>query len=179
MKLVHALTLAAALVGGGIAAQAGDSCPAGGDKPAGACPESAKKPDSCGPDGGGCCPSGEVANTTFKLIDTETLAKLVAEKDAAKKAVIFDVNSDERFAKGHVPGAKHITKDGLTAANLPADKAAHIVFYCGSEKCPSSTVAAKKALALGYTNVSVYKPGIAGWEAAKQATESTPATTPS
>ena len=167
MKLVHALTLAVAHAGGARAAHAGDGCPAG------ACPEGAKKPAAGCPDGGGCCPSGAAEKTAIKQIDTETLAKLVAEKDPAKRVAIFDVNSDERYAKGHVPGAKHLGKDGVTAAALPADKGAQVVFYCGSEKCPASTAAAKKAVELGYTNVCVYKPGIAGWEAAKQATEGT------
>lgn len=119
--------------------------------------------------GDACCGGGKKASAEAiepKLITTEELAKLVAEK----KAFIFDVNSPERFAKGHIPGAKRVGKD-LAAADLPADKAATLVFYCAGEQCPASAHAAKKAIELGYTNVFVYKPGIAGWEAAKQPTE--------
>lgn len=156
MKLTYALAVTAALLGGATAshrAVAGEDC-------------------------GGCC--ADKAKTAIGQISTEELAKLVSERQVAeKKAYVFDVNSADRFAEGHIPGATHTAKDKL--AGLPADKAAKLVFYCGSEKCGASTAAAKKAVELGCTNVFVYKPGIAGWEQAKQPVEkAAPATgTPS
>lgn len=143
MKAIYGLALAVALVGAPVTASfAGEGCPAGG-----------------------CCGAKE---TKVVQLKTEELAKLVAEK----KAVVIDVNPAERFAKGHVPGAKNVAgADKVDATVLPADKAALVVFYCAGLKCGASEKAAKKAVELGHTNVAVYKPGIAGWEEAKQAVE--------
>ena len=150
MKIVHAFAIVAALAGGTTAVLAGDEC--------------------CGGKGAKTAEN----KTEIKQITTEELAKALEEK----KVVVLDVNSAERFAQGHIPTAKHVTQQ-VTAADLPADKAAALVFYCGSEKCGASMKAAKNAVALGYTNVSIYKPGIAGWETAKQPTEKgAPAATP-
>ena len=150
MKLVLSMAVAAALLGAPAVLRAGDDC--------------------CGK-GGDCC--GNKEKQPIAQVTTEELAKIVAEK----KAVIIDVNPAARYAKGHVPGAINADYEKLDAKILPADKAAAIVFYCASEKCPASEMAACQAIALGYTNVKVYKPGIAGWEAAKQPTQgSAPAT---
>lgn len=143
MKIFHSLSLAAALIGGGVAAYGDD---AKADKP-------------------GCC-GGECCAAIVKLT-TEDLAKIVAEK----KAVVIDVNAPERYAKGHVPGAKNVAFDKVTEKDLPADKTTRLVFYCANEKCNACEVAAKAACELGYKNIAVYRPGIMGWEAAKQATE--------
>jgi rhodanese-related sulfurtransferase len=166
MKLVYALTLAAAIAGAGIS-YAGDEgkCPMGGDKAGqGSCPAGGEKTEGGCPMGGGCCGAKETKVVELKL---EELQKLVAEK----KATIIDVNPAERYAKGHIPGAKNAKFDALEAKDLPADKGAQLVFYCASEKCGACEKAAKAAVAMGYTNVAVYRGGIAGWENAKQAVE--------
>ena len=64
----------------------------------------------------------------------------------SKSAVIIDVNGNESFKAGHVPGALNFTaiKDNL-AANLPKKKDALIVAYCGSPKCGAYLRAAKAA----------------------------------
>ena len=153
MKILHTLALAAALLGASAAVYAGD-----GDKaPAGECPAGGKA-------AGGCC-----ADKGGKVVELKTaeLAKMVAEK----KATIVDVNPAERYEKGHVPGAKNAKFDAITEKDLPTDKNAQLVFYCASQKCGACEVAAKKAVELGYKNVAVYRPGIAGWETEKQAIE--------
>ena len=43
---------------------------------------------------------------------------------------VFDNNSRGRWARGHVPGAKNLHAYGYEASELPADKAATLVFYC-------------------------------------------------
>jgi len=91
---------------------------------------------------------------------------------ASKSAVIIDVNGDESFKAGHVPGALDFAsiKDSL-AASLPTKKDALIVAYCGNPKCGAYLRAAKAAQKLGYTNIKHMSAGISGWKAAGMKTE--------
>jgi rhodanese-related sulfurtransferase len=90
----------------------------------------------------------------------------------SKSAVIIDVNGDESFNAGHVPGALNFAaiKDNL-AASLPKKKDALIVAYCGNPKCGAYLRAAKAAEKLGYTNIRHMPAGISGWKAAGMKTE--------
>jgi rhodanese-related sulfurtransferase len=90
----------------------------------------------------------------------------------SKSAVIIDVNGDESFKAGHVPGALDFAaiKDSL-AASLPKKKDALIVAYCGNPKCGAYLRAAKAAQKLGYTNIKHMTAGISGWKAAGMKTE--------
>ena len=90
----------------------------------------------------------------------------------SKSAVIIDVNGDESFKAGHVPGALDYAsiKDNL-ASSLPKQKDALIVAYCGNPKCGAYLRAAKAAQKLGYTNIKHMTAGISGWKAAGMKTE--------
>jgi rhodanese-related sulfurtransferase len=90
----------------------------------------------------------------------------------SKSAVIIDVNGDESFKAGHVPGALDFDaiKDKL-AASLPQKKDALIIAYCGNPKCGAYLRAAKAAEKLGYTNIKHMSAGISGWKAAGMKTE--------
>ena len=90
----------------------------------------------------------------------------------SKSAVIIDVNGDESFKAGHVPGALNFAaiKDNL-AASLPKKKDALIIAYCGNPKCGAYLKAAKAAQKLGYTNIKHMSAGISGWKAAGMKTE--------
>ena len=84
---------------------------------------------------------------------------------AKKSAVILDVNGSDSFKEGRIPGAiDYIANEAKLAALLPKDKKALIVAYCGNEYCSAYQAAASAAVALGYTNVVHYKPGIDGWK---------------
>ncbi|MEY3015487.1 MAG: hypothetical protein RIT45_4222 [Pseudomonadota bacterium] len=98
-------------------------------------------------------------------------ADLNTKMQGAAQIHVFDVNSAERFAKGHIAGAKHVSLKEFDAAPLPPNKDAMLVFYCGSPKCGASHRAAKLAAAKGYTNLWVMPDGIKGWEAAGLPTE--------
>jgi rhodanese-related sulfurtransferase len=91
----------------------------------------------------------------------------------SKSAVIIDVNGDESFKAGHVPGALDfaVIQDKL-AASLPQKKDTLIVAYCGNPKCGAYLKAAKAAQKLGYTNIKHMSAGISGWKAAGLKTES-------
>ena len=90
----------------------------------------------------------------------------------SKSAVIIDVNGDDSFKAGHVPGALNFAaiKDNL-ALSLPKKKDALIVAYCGNPKCGAYLKAAKAAEKLGYTNIKHMSAGISGWKAAGMKTE--------
>ncbi len=63
----------------------------------------------------------------FGLMTAGELAKILGQKDVA----VFDANSAETFAKGHVPGATFLEEyRKFPASVLPADKATRVIFYC-------------------------------------------------
>ena len=67
----------------------------------------------------------------LKTLTVDEVAARVAAHDG--KTFVFDDNPHDRFAKGHVPGAHWVAASEPTAAELPADKGALLVFYCASE----------------------------------------------
>jgi hypothetical protein len=74
-------------------------------------------------------PSGGTGDP--KSLTVDEVAALVAAHDG--KTFVFDNNDKERWVRSHVPGAKWLDYDNVTAADLPADKGARLVFYCASE----------------------------------------------
>jgi rhodanese-related sulfurtransferase len=99
----------------------------------------------------------------------------VADLKAAiesKKAVVIDVNGASAYKAGHIPGAINFAEAKADLAKqLPAEKDALIVAYCGGPKCSAYTAAAKAAKELGYTNVKHLSAGISGWKKAGEKTE--------
>ncbi|MBX7207991.1 MAG: rhodanese-like domain-containing protein [Verrucomicrobiaceae bacterium] len=104
----------------------------------------------------------------FEDISIADLKKAIADK----KVTIIDVNGSDSFNAGHVPGAIDFeAKKGDIATSLPADKGALVVAYCGGPSCNAYQAAAKKAVALGYTNVKHLSAGISGWKSAGEKLE--------
>ena len=109
-----------------------------------------------------------IASNQFPDIGHDELKKAMKEK----KVTLIDVNGSESYSKGHIPGAiDFAANEDKLAANLPKDKDALIVAYCGNERCKAYMQAAIKAKELGYTNVKHYSKGIAGWKSAGEKTE--------
>jgi rhodanese-related sulfurtransferase len=104
----------------------------------------------------------------FPDISLNDVNKLVE----SKSAVIIDVNGNESYKAGHIPGAINFAaiKDNL-ASSLPKKKDTLIVAYCGSPKCGAYLRAAKAAEKLGYTNIKRMSAGISGWKAAGMKTQ--------
>ncbi|HEU4733469.1 MAG TPA: hypothetical protein VFT22_36500 [Kofleriaceae bacterium] len=67
----------------------------------------------------------------LKPLTVEQVAARIAAPDG--KTFIYDDNSKESWVKGHVPGAKWLDSDHVTAADLPADHTATLIFYCHDE----------------------------------------------
>jgi rhodanese-related sulfurtransferase len=95
----------------------------------------------------------------------------VDKRRSEKNFFVYDNNRKERYDEGHVPGATWVRPSEVTAAVLPADKSATLVFYCANRSCGACHEAAEAAIKLGYTNVYVMPEGIAGWEAQKLQTD--------
>jgi rhodanese-related sulfurtransferase len=79
-----------------------------------------------------------------------------------EKVMIIDARPYKpKYWKGHIPMAVSIPDsqfDKMTD-KLPKDKDALLVFYCGGLHCKLSHKSARKAEALGYTNVKVFAEG--------------------
>jgi rhodanese-related sulfurtransferase len=80
----------------------------------------------------------------------------------AEDVMIIDARPKRaKYDKGHIPGAVSIPDSQFDKMvdQLPTNKDALLVFYCGGLKCPLSHKSAFKAEKLGYTNVKVFAEG--------------------
>lgn len=80
----------------------------------------------------------------------------------AENVMIIDSRPKRaKYDKGHIPGSVSIPDSQFDkmADQLPANKDALLVFYCGGLKCPLSHKSAFKAEKLGYTNIKVFAAG--------------------
>lgn len=95
-------------------------------------------------------------------IGVETVKDMLTKGESF---LLVDSRPLVKFLEGSIPSAVSIpdsTFDKKTGL-LPADKATQLVFFCGGYECPLSHSSARKALALGYTNVKVCEAGEPAW----------------
>jgi len=98
-----------------------------------------------------------------------TVGWVKKQSDSNAGMVVVDSRPKrKKYDKGHIPTAISIPDSQFDKLKdqLPADKGTMLVFYCGGLKCPLSHKSAKKAIALGYTNVKVLAEGYPAWVAA-------------
>jgi hypothetical protein len=73
----------------------------------------------------------------FPALASDEFGSLTVQQVSArlkeKNFYVFDNNEQGRFQKSHVPGARWLNPYSVKASDLPADKAATLVFYCASE----------------------------------------------
>ena len=67
----------------------------------------------------------------LKQLTVEQVAARLAAPDG--KTFLYDNNVKESWVKGHVPTATWLDDEHVTAADLPADKTATLIFYCHNE----------------------------------------------
>jgi len=99
----------------------------------------------------------------MKTISAEELKEKI---DAKEDFVLVNVLSKESYEARHVPTSINIPVDEVesrASSELP-DKNKEIIVYCASKTCLASPRAAKKLEEMGYTNVTEYEAGIAGWQ---------------
>ena len=121
---------------------------------------------------GPAAPAAAVEKTKeaqIKVASVDEVATFVKERTAT----VVDANGSEtRQQYGVIPGAVLLTNHREFAlSELPAAKSNKLVFYCGGTMCRASDKAASRAVAAGYTDVSVLRDGIKGWKAAGQPTD--------
>jgi rhodanese-related sulfurtransferase len=96
---------------------------------------------------------------------TITLAELQARLDGPTPPVLVEALGPQHYEKAHLPGAINIphTEVRTLAPSLLPDRDAGIVVYCANGPCQNSGIAARVLESLGYTSVSDYHEGKAGW----------------
>lgn len=99
------------------------------------------------------------------IVDANFVAQY-AKVPMEENVMIIDSRPKQaKYDRGHIPMAVSIPNtyfDKMTD-QLPKDKNALLIFYCGGLKCKLSHKSAAKAEALGYTNVKVFAEGFPGW----------------
>jgi rhodanese-related sulfurtransferase len=83
--------------------------------------------------------------------------------DAGEKIVLVDTREESEWARGHVPGAVHLSK-GIIERDIEKtvpDKDAVVVLYCGGGF--RSALAADNLQKMGYRNVISMDGGWRGW----------------
>ena len=63
----------------------------------------------------------------------------------------IDVNAQASWLRARVPGAMNLDPTGFRGEDLPANKAALLVFYCSNLLCRKAPNAARRAKGSGYT----------------------------
>ncbi|HEX4076378.1 MAG TPA: rhodanese-like domain-containing protein [Candidatus Acidoferrales bacterium] len=83
--------------------------------------------------------------------------------DAGEKIVLVDTREESEWARGHIPGAVHLSK-GIIERDIEKtvpDKDATVVLYCGGGF--RSALAADNLQKMGYRNVISMDGGWRGW----------------
>lgn len=99
------------------------------------------------------------------IVDTD-FVKEYAQIPPRKDVMIIDSRpAARRYDVGHIPSAVNIpdTQFDKLKHLLPEDKTRLLIFYCGGLDCMLSHDSAKKAEALGHTNIKVYAEGEPEW----------------
>lgn len=76
---------------------------------------------------------GHAAAPAEAEIPAMSVADLAAALERHDTVAVYDANGPERYAQGHIPGARHVGHDQVTAAVLPQDRGTRLVFYCYNE----------------------------------------------
>jgi rhodanese-related sulfurtransferase len=100
------------------------------------------------------------AKTRIKEEDIHATKKRM---DSGERFVLIDTREDSEWARGHLPGAIHLSKGIIERdiENSIPDKGATIVLYCGGGF--RSALAADNLRKMGYGNVVSMDGGWRGW----------------
>lgn len=98
-----------------------------------------------------------------KRVQEEDFRETKKRLDAGEKIVLVDTREDSEWARGHIPGAIHLSK-GIIERDIEKtvpDKDATVVLYCGGGF--RSALAADNLQKMGYRNVISMDGGWRGW----------------
>jgi rhodanese-related sulfurtransferase len=91
------------------------------------------------------------------------VADVKRRMDSGEKFVLIDTREDNEWAKGHLPGAVHLSK-GIIERDIEQrvpDTGAKLILYCGGGF--RSALAGDNLQKMGYTNVESMDGGWKGW----------------
>ena len=98
-----------------------------------------------------------------KRIKEEDYREVKKKIDSAHPLILVDTREDSEWARGHIPGAVHLSK-GIIERDIEKtipDKDTEIVLYCGGGY--RSALAADNLQKMGYRNVISMDGGWRGW----------------
>ena len=105
----------------------------------------------------------DIVNDARSRVRECTVSDVKARLDAGESFELVDVREESEFARGHLPGARHLGKGVIerdVESTIP-DPATPIVLYCGGGY--RSALAADALQRMGYTNVVSMDGGWRGW----------------
>ena len=98
-----------------------------------------------------------------KRVKEEDFRETKKRLDTGEKIVLIDTREESEWARGHIPGAVHLSK-GIIERDIEKtvpDKDATVVLYCGGGF--RSALAAEELQKMGYRNVISMDGGWRGW----------------
>jgi rhodanese-related sulfurtransferase len=98
-----------------------------------------------------------------KHVKETNVAEVKRRGDAGENFLLVDVREDNEWARGHIPGAVHLSK-GIIERDIEQrvpDTSAKVILYCGGGF--RSALAAENLQKMGYTNVESMDGGWKGW----------------
>jgi len=83
-----------------------------------------------------------------------------------RKAAVLDLRSEDAFKAGHLPGAKHVPSNEISAKidKLKLDRKNPLILVC--ETGTSSRKAITEVQKLGFAEVGILDGGVQAWQAA-------------
>ncbi|MDP9444406.1 MAG: rhodanese-like domain-containing protein [Actinomycetota bacterium] len=98
------------------------------------------------------------------MVTSITRDEVKAKIDAGD-VVVLEALPAMYYEDAHLPGALNMPHDQVDALahELVPDKGADIIVYCSNGPCPNSTIASKRLVELGYSNVHEYELGKQDW----------------
>jgi rhodanese-related sulfurtransferase len=112
-----------------------------------------------------------IVNEAKSRVRETNVAEVKRRLDAGDRFHLVDVREDSEWAKGHLPGAQHLSK-GIIERDIETaipDKNQEIVLYCGGGF--RSALAADNLQKMGYKNVISMDGGWRGWTEAGHPTQ--------
>jgi rhodanese-related sulfurtransferase len=108
---------------------------------------------------------GPITIAADKLIGYDDVGKLVALGPDKGEYTLIDSRPLPKFQEGTIPTAINLPYPAFDKLvdRLPKDKSRLVVFFCQGVTCMMSPNSLRKAEALGYTNVRVYREGMPEW----------------
>lgn len=102
-----------------------------------------------------------------KTLSTISASDLKDALESDHPPVVINTLSREAHAAKHIPGSINVPTDDIEQVEtLVPNTDAPIVVYCANADCDASTAAARRLEEMGYTNVSDFEDGYAGWRQA-------------